>query len=62
MKNGAPMNEVTIPTGMTVGEKTVLGAFEARADYVARVDATGDPRAAFKAAVDDFFTTRLSLL
>ncbi|WP_136589415.1 Vms1/Ankzf1 family peptidyl-tRNA hydrolase [Salinigranum halophilum] len=47
---------------VVVGEKTVLGAFEARADYVARVDATGDPRAAFEAAVDDFFTTRLSLL
>jgi peptide subunit release factor 1 (eRF1) len=47
---------------VVVGEKTVLGAFEERADHLARVDASGDPETAFGAAVDDFFTTRLSLL
>jgi hypothetical protein len=47
---------------VVVGEKTVLGAFDERADHVARVDASGDPEEAFAAAVDDFFTTRLSLL
>ncbi|WP_380679231.1 Vms1/Ankzf1 family peptidyl-tRNA hydrolase [Salinigranum sp. GCM10025319] len=47
---------------VVVGERTVLGAFEERADVVARVDASGDPDAAFADAVGDFFTTRLSLL
>jgi peptide subunit release factor 1 (eRF1) len=47
---------------VVVGERTVLGAFESRADHVARVDASGDPEPAFDAAVDDFFSTRLSLL
>jgi peptide subunit release factor 1 (eRF1) len=47
---------------VVVGERTVLGAFEERADVVARVDASGDPESAFEDAVADFFTTRLSLL
>lgn len=47
---------------IVVGEKTVLGAFEDRADRLARVDASGEPEEAFAAAVDDFFTTQLSLL
>jgi peptide subunit release factor 1 (eRF1) len=47
---------------LVAGERTVLGAFEAHADHVARVDASGDPEAAFEAAVEDFFTTQLSLL
>jgi peptide subunit release factor 1 (eRF1) len=47
---------------VVVGERTVLGAFETRADHLARVDATGDPETAFAAAATDFFTTRLSLL
>lgn len=47
---------------IVVGEKTVLGAFEDRADHLARVDASGDPEDAFAAAVDDFFTTQLALL
>jgi peptide subunit release factor 1 (eRF1) len=50
------------PRLVVVGERTVLGAFESRADYVGRVDASGDPEAAFADAVDDFFSTRLSLL
>jgi peptide subunit release factor 1 (eRF1) len=47
---------------LVVGERTVLGPFEARADAVARVDASGDPEAAFETAIEAFFTTRLSLL
>ena len=47
---------------VVVGERTVLGAFESQADHVARVDASGDPEAAFDAAVDEFFSTELSLL
>jgi hypothetical protein len=47
---------------VVVGERTVLGAFEGRADHLDRVDASGDPDSAFDAAVEAFFTTRLSLL
>jgi peptide subunit release factor 1 (eRF1) len=47
---------------LVAGERTVLGGFEDGADHLARVDASGDPAEAFDAAVDDFFTTRLSLL
>jgi peptide subunit release factor 1 (eRF1) len=47
---------------LVVGERTVLGAFEERADHLARVDASGDPDDAFDAAVSDVFTTQLSLL
>jgi peptide subunit release factor 1 (eRF1) len=58
------LDSATEGTGrlVVVGERTVLGAFEARADYVGRVDATGDPDAAFADAVTDFFSTTLSLL
>ncbi len=56
------LDELSAERLIVVGERTVLGAFEDRADFLARVDATGDPEEAFAAAVDDFFTTQLSLL
>jgi len=45
-----------------LGERTVLGRFEDRAERTATVDASGDPEEAFDAAVREFFTTRLFLL
>jgi peptide subunit release factor 1 (eRF1) len=42
-----------------VGERTVLGEFEARADRTATVDASGDPEDAFEEAVRELFTARL---
>lgn len=47
---------------LVAGERTVLGAFGDAADHRMRVDASGDPDEAFATAVDDVFTTRLSLL
>ncbi|MFB6129907.1 MAG: Vms1/Ankzf1 family peptidyl-tRNA hydrolase [Salinigranum sp.] len=45
-----------------VGERTVLGEFRERATHTATVDASGDPEAAFDAAVRELFTTPLWLL
>jgi peptide subunit release factor 1 (eRF1) len=47
---------------VVLGERTVLGEFEDVADHLATVDATGDPEAALREAVREFWTTRLSLL
>ncbi|WP_251342645.1 Vms1/Ankzf1 family peptidyl-tRNA hydrolase [Haloplanus halophilus] len=45
-----------------LGERTVLDDLDREASAVAAVDATGEPEAALHDAVDDFFTTRLTLL
>lgn len=45
-----------------VGEDTLLGEFAGRAVATAAVDATGDPEPALDHAVEDFWTTRLTLL
>jgi peptide subunit release factor 1 (eRF1) len=42
-----------------VGERTVLDAFDARADATATVDATGDPEEALDDAFREFWTVRL---
>ncbi|WP_135806692.1 Vms1/Ankzf1 family peptidyl-tRNA hydrolase [Halorussus marinus] len=42
-----------------VGESTLLGEFDDRADATAAVDATGDPEAALDDAFGAFWTTRL---
>lgn len=47
---------------IVVGEQTLLGEFEDRAVATAAVDATGEPEAALDHAVEDFWTTQLSLL
>jgi len=57
-------NEGTVGADRLIclGERTVLGRFEDRADRTATVDASGDPEDAFDAAVRKFFSTRLYLL
>jgi len=47
---------------VVVGESTLLGRFDDRAVATAAVDATGDPEPALEHAVDDFWTTRLTLV
>ncbi|MFC4447755.1 Vms1/Ankzf1 family peptidyl-tRNA hydrolase [Halorussus aquaticus] len=42
-----------------VGQRTLLGEFEERADATRAVDATGDPRDALDDAFREFWTTRL---
>ncbi|MDZ7700748.1 MAG: Vms1/Ankzf1 family peptidyl-tRNA hydrolase [Halobacteriales archaeon] len=47
---------------IVVGEGTLLGEFADRAAATAAVDATGDPEPALDHAVEDFWTTRLTLV
>lgn len=47
---------------VVVGEGTLLGAFEDRAIATATVDASGDPEPALDRAVEDLWTTRLTLV
>jgi peptide subunit release factor 1 (eRF1) len=50
----------SVADGLVVlGERTVLGDFRERADWVATVDASGDPEEALREAVREFWTTRL---
>ena len=47
---------------VVVGQRTLLGEFADRAVATASVDATGEPAPALDDAVEDLWTTRLSLL
>lgn len=49
-------------TLIVLGEGTLLGDFAERAVATAAVDATGDPEPALAHAVEDFWTTRLTLV
>jgi peptide subunit release factor 1 (eRF1) len=44
---------------VVVGEQSILGNFEEKADETATVDATGDPEDALESAWSDFWTVRL---
>ncbi|QIB75144.1 hypothetical protein GL213_04675 [Halogeometricum borinquense] len=61
-KDALAAHEAAADGLVVLGERTVLGDFRTMADHVATVDASGDPEDALRAAVREFWTTRLYCL